>query len=129
MLRRFIRFLRRFPPLNRRRYARLEPRQVIKCTCNYMDRGLPVECPAEIIDVSRIGLLLMTNENKIYPHTEVKIRFRLPIYLEEISVSGTVVRTFRRHLQSWYHSGIKVKKSNPGIKLLIDFVSGKKTLP
>ncbi|MDD2689944.1 MAG: PilZ domain-containing protein [Candidatus Omnitrophica bacterium] len=129
MLKRVIRFLRRFGPLNRRRYPRLEPRQVIKCVCAYMDRGLPVECPAEIIDVSRGGLLLMTNENKIYPHTELKIKFRLPIYLEELSISGVVVRTFRRHLQSWYHSGIKVKKSDPGIKLLVDFASGKKTLP
>ena len=129
MLKRFIRLLRRFRPFNRRRYIRLEPRQVIKCVSIYMDAGLPVECPSEIINVSRIGLLLMTNENKIYPRTEVKIKLRLPVYLEEISISGVVVRTFRRHLQSWYHSGVKVKRSDPGIKLLVDFASGKKTFP
>lgn len=125
MTRGLMRLLRRFGPFNRRRYPRIEPHQMIKCTCIYADSGHPVECPSEILDVSRIGLLLMTNENKIYPHTEVEVRLQLPSHAETISIHGKVVRTYRRHLQSWYHSGIKVKKNDPGIKLLVDFASGK----
>lgn len=114
----------RFRPFNRRRAPRFEPYRLIECTCVYLSDGQRQESLSEIVNVSRVGLLLVTNEKKIYPKTEVEIHIDLP-FGKIILLHGVIVWTQRKHSQSWYYSGVELHDSEKkGIDELIHFVTG-----
>lgn len=123
MQKKFIQFIRKFSPFNRRQHPRFETNRSIKIVCIYAQSGQKLDYSAEIVNISKAGILIMTNENKIYPKTEVEFRFQLPSRKEPISIHGRVLRTYRRHMQNCYYSGVEFKnKEEEGVGLLLDFV-------
>lgn len=121
--RRFNRLIRQFKPLDRRRAPRFIPKRYIECVCSYTKSGRQEEFPAEIIDISKVGILMMTGENKIYPQTEVEMRFQLSSRQDAIVIHGEIVRTYRHKIESWYYSGVEFqeKGEEKGINSLLDF--------
>ena len=110
-------------PFDRRKSVRFKPQIYISCFCIYVKSGKKKESPSEIIDVSKDGLLLMTGEDKILPPTEVEICFQLPGRQEIDCIQGKIVRTYRRHTENWYYSGIKfTDNQQKGVQSLLDIV-------
>ena len=123
--RRFRKFIRKVGLFNRRKGDRFTSFCSIECMCIYKESGRQIECSPYIKDISKGGLLLMTNENKIYPDTQVEIRVKLPNRQEAVSVQGKIVRTYRRETGVWYYSGVEFQnKKDKNIQLLLDFVRG-----
>ena len=116
--------IHKLKPFDRRRHKRLVPNyHPIKCNCVYTESGKNIQFPAEIIDASKSGLKLMTNENKIYPNTELTVCFVLPPSEKVLSVHGTIVRTYGVYFAELYYSGVKLDDENEeSIRLLLDFI-------
>jgi hypothetical protein len=97
------------------------PKRHIECV--YTISGRQEEFIAEIVDISKVGVLMMTGENKVYPQTEVEMRFQLPSFQDAIIIHGQIVRTYRHKIESWYYSGVEfqAKGEEEGINLVLDF--------
>jgi hypothetical protein len=119
-------FFYKLKPFNRRQYPRFAPLSFIRCTCLYTESGNNREIPLDIVNISRGGLLIITGENKILPGITVEIRFKVPGRREELSLCGEVVRTYRRHKEKLYYSGLRFRDMNAeGIRLLLDSMVGR----
>jgi len=100
---------------------------MIECKCVYLNGGQEQESLSEIVNVSWGGILLLTNEKKIYPKTDVEIRVQLPFESEIISLRGFIVWTHRKHEQSWYYSGVQLHDPRQkGVETLLRFITGEK---
>lgn len=116
-----MKFIYKFKPFNRRKDERVQPCRLIKSICTYIDSGKEIQVTPDIVDVSKGGLLIAT-QNKIYPGTKIEIKLQFPEKKETISVHGEIRRTFRRHSQSWYFSGVRfLDKEEKGIQVLLDY--------
>lgn len=128
MLKRLMRFLRKFKPFDRRRHARFEVYPSLKCVCVYTAKeGQKKECIAYLVNISADGFLLAVNENIIYPQTTIEVKVTLPDPTEEFSLCGEVIRTYREYYShNWYYSAVKFSDTTQrGIRLLLDFISSK----
>ncbi len=91
---------------NRRRYVRYKPQELLECICEYTRLGQTIELKAEVVNISQAGVLLITDEHKIFPDYILTMKFTLPSRKEAIVVRGTVLRTFRRRAERWYFSAV-----------------------
>lgn len=108
-------------PFDRRMHPRSFPKQEIECSCIRDEFGQKVESPLVIINVSRAGMLVSTNEAKIYPHTPIQVKFKAPSLAEPILVDAEIVRTYRRKDMRFYYSGLKfTDRNDKNVQLLLD---------
>lgn len=111
-----------FTPLNRRAYHRIRPPEPISCVCMYAREGRMVDTPCRLINISRGGILLMNNLDKVYPAIDVEIRFQLPAQPGMISIRGEVLRTYMEGMRQGFFSAIKFKdEDRPKALLLCDY--------
>jgi hypothetical protein len=124
MVSKISRFIHTLKPFDRRRCARFTSNRIIGGDCSYVDAGKHINFPAEIVDFSESGLLLMTGEKKMLPKTDLELHFKLPTHQETLLIHGTVVRTYRWYLRARYYSGVEFQNKNAEeTKLLMRFFS------
>jgi hypothetical protein len=118
-------FLRKLKPFNRRKDPRYEPKASLPVSLVHLaPDGSVREVTPEIINISKGGVFLMTTEKKILPGTRIELRFNLPGNPVMQRVFGKVTRTYRRHKESWYYSGVKFEFSDPGpIRTLLSYLA------
>lgn len=86
-----------------------------------MESGKKMEFLAEVSNVSRGGMLLMTYQQKIYPETRVTIDFKVPPKTEAFCVHGTVVRSYRLGDQIWHYMAVQLEdRHTAAIELLLE---------
>lgn len=108
--------------VNRRRYPRLEAAGKVSCLCSCKKEGTAETFLCIVVDVSRAGALVMTSERKFYPKAKITLIFNAPFCPEGISLEATVVRTYRKHDQNWYFSGVRFP--DPDDPALLRLVGG-----
>ena len=124
ILSKFNQVFRRLKPFNRRQDERFIPLHPLECV--YTKVGQGGDFSVSVMDISKGGLLLATGEDKIYPSTEVEMRFQLPNCQEAIYICGKIVRTYRWKEIAQYFSGVKfLNREDQGIKLVLDFALDK----
>jgi len=111
-------------PFDRRRYSRSSPYRELECSLLYEETGEKKEIPLLVMNVSKVGMLVSTNEVKIYPETPVRIKFKPASQPEPALITAQIVRTFRRKGIRFYYSGVEFEDANDkNVGLLLDLVS------
>jgi len=113
----------RFKPLDRRRHPRIIPNNYLVCNCIYKESGKEERFSAKILNMSEIGILLMSDHFRLYPHDSLEIIFNLPLKARVVSIRGKVARAYRREPENNYCFGIEFDGGNEeDIKLLLGFI-------
>ena len=121
MIDKVLSFISGFFKKERQRSPRYSPSRVIKCDCSYMESGEKIEFLAEISNVSKSGILLMTYQQRVYPETWLEISFKLPSSKEALSIHGVVVRSYRVTGLLWHYIAIRLEDQNEeGVRILVE---------
>ena len=103
-IRKFIRSLR---PLDRRKFLRVVPQNPLRCFLLYESASAQVRVECDIINISQGGIKLVTGDQKFFPKTPVQLEFQGASQNPPVILNARIVRTYRRHTEKWYYSGIQ----------------------
>lgn len=111
-------------PFDRRKYPRTSPFKEIECSLIYEEMGQKKEIPLYVMNVSRVGMLVSTDEVKIYPATPAQIKFKPASRPEPVLIAAHIVRTYRRKKLRYYYSGLEFNDSeDKNVASLLDLIS------
>jgi len=101
-------FRKKYQLLERRTFRRYQLDH-FRCICIYTDHDKEIRHPVVVVDISEGGLLMITENVKIYPDTPVTIELKYPETDDVILLTGVIVRTYRREHGMFYRSGVEFK--------------------
>lgn len=118
-----FKFLRRMFFDNDRKHERHISSGGVKAMCVYVKHGNRVEFPVLILDVSEGGAKLSMGNFKIFPKSNLEISLESPDRQKKVTLRAEVLRTYRRHHEGAYYSGVRFKKGcEDAVKVLLELI-------